>query len=50
MSLAYRKLALLEKDFIAKEEQAKMEGYVSSPIDRDFKEKVTKLLDKVRYI
>ena len=49
MNLAYRKLAMLEKDFIAREEAAKIDG-VSCPIDRDFKEKITKLLDQVRYL
>ena len=49
MNLAMRKLAMLEKDMIAREEQAKLEGYSSCPIDRDFKEKITKILDRVRY-
>lgn len=48
MNLAYRKLALLEKDFIAREEAAIVDGYSECPIDRDFRNKVTKLLDKVR--
>lgn len=50
MNLAYRKLAMIEKDFIAREEAAKLDGYTSCPIDRDFKEKITKLLDQVRYL
>ena len=50
MNLAYRKLAMLEKDFIEREECAKLEGYSSCPVDRDFKEKITRLLDKVRYL
>ena len=48
MNLAIRKLAMLEKDFIAKEEAAKIEGYYSTPVDRDFKNRVTNLLDQVR--
>ena len=50
MNLAYRKLAMLEKDFIAREEAAKIEGYTSCPIDRDFKDRITRLLDQVRYL
>ena len=50
MSLAMRKLAMLEKDFIAREEAAKFEGYTIRPIDREFRDKITKVLDKVRYI
>lgn len=49
MNLAYRKLAMLEKDYIAKEEAAKIEG-ISCTIDRDFKNRITKLLDQVRYL
>ena len=50
MNLAYRKLAMLEKDFIDREERAKMEGFSSCPIDRELKNKITRLLDQVRYI
>lgn len=50
MNIAYRKLALLEKDFIAREEAAKINGFTSCPIDRDFKDKITRLLDQVRYL
>ena len=50
MSLAYRKLVMVEKDFVAREESARMEGFISSPIDRDFKEKITRLLDQTRYL
>jgi len=50
MSLAYRKIAMVERDFIKREESARIEGFISSPIDRDFKEKITRLLDQTRYI
>ena len=50
MNLAYRKLAMLEKEFIEREEAAKLSGYSSCPIDRDLKNRVTKLLDQVRYL
>ena len=48
MTLAYRKLAMMEKDFIAREEEAKIQGYYSSPIDKDLQSRVSHLLDKVR--
>ena len=50
MNLVYRKIAMLEKDFIAREECAKFEGYSTKPIDTDLKNRVTRLLDQVRYI
>ncbi len=50
MNIAIRKLALLEKSFLEKEESARIEGYVSSPIDRDFRERVGKVMDQVRVI
>lgn len=50
MSLAMRKLAMLEKDYIAREEAAKLDGYTTSPVDREFREKISKVLDKVRYL
>lgn len=50
MNIALRKLALLEKDLIQREEAAKLEGYISSPVDSAFREQITKLMDKVRAI
>jgi hypothetical protein len=50
MNLALRKLAMLEKDFAAREEAAKIDGYSSCPIDREFRSKISKVLDQVRYI
>lgn len=50
MNIAIRKLALIEKNLIEKEEMARLEGYTTSPIDTAFKEKITKLMDKVRVI
>ncbi len=50
MNLAIRKLAMLEKDFIAREEEAKLNGFTSCPIDREFKNKISKVLDQVRYL
>jgi len=49
MNLTYRKLAMLEQDFIAKEEAAKIEGYYTTPVDKELQSRVTNLLDQVRY-
>ena len=50
MNLAIRKLAMLEKDLIAREEAAKLEGYTTSPIDSAFKERITRIMDQVRLL
>lgn len=50
MNIAVRKLAMLEKSILEKEEAAKLDGYVSSPIDPIFKEKVVQLMDKIRVL
>ena len=49
MNLNYRKLEMLEQDLIAKEEAAKIEGMYTCPIDSELKEKVSLVLDQVRY-
>lgn len=50
MNIALRKLAMLEKAMIEKEEAAKVQGYTTSPIDQNFKRQITDLMDKVRVI
>ena len=50
MNLAIRKLALIEQNMKEQEERARIEGYSSCPIDRDFKNRITKLMDQVRLI
>ena len=50
MNVAIRKLALLEKDIIQKEEAARIQGYAKSPVDPIFKEKIVKLMERVRAI
>lgn len=50
MNIAVRKLALLEKSLIEREEANRIEGYASSPVDVAFREKVTQLMDKVRVL
>ena len=48
MTLAFRKLALLEKRFSEQEEFARINGYSTCPVDKEFKEKVEYLMKKVR--
>ncbi len=48
MTIALRKLAMLEKNLAKQEEESRLEGYATSPIDRDLKEKIDKLMEKVR--
>ncbi len=50
MNIALRKLAMLEKDLIAREESARLEGLTTCPINKDFKERISKVLDQVRYL
>ena len=50
MNITLRKLALLERDLIAKEESAKLEGYSTSPIDEDLKKRIVAIMDKVRVL
>ena len=50
MNIALRKLAMLEKELIAKEECARIEGFSSCPVDVAFRERITNLMDKVRVL
>ncbi len=50
MTIALRKLALLEKNLEKQEEEARLEGYATSPIDSELKEKISKLMEKVKTI
>ena len=50
MNIALRKLALLEKDLIAREETARIEGFMTNPADNDLRRKITEIMDKVRII
>ena len=50
MNLMYRKLALLEKDISEREEAVWVHGYSTKPIDTDLKNRVSWLLDQVRYL
>ena len=48
MNLTFRKLQMLEREFIVKEEAAKIDGFYTSPVDKDLQSRVTNLLDQVR--
>lgn len=48
MSLAYRKLALLEKTLAEREEAARVQGYSLDYNDRKIQTKVTNILNQVR--
>jgi hypothetical protein len=50
MNIAVRKLAMLEKQMNEQEERSRVEGYSQCPIDRDFKARISTLLDRVRVI
>lgn len=50
MSLASVKLSMLKKNLEQKEEQLRLEGYVTSVVENDFKERIDSLMDKIRTI
>lgn len=50
MNIALRKLAMLEKNILEREESAKVQGYSTNVVDADFKRRVTDLMDKVRLL
>lgn len=50
MNIAMRKLTMLERDFEEKEERARIDGCVSSPINIHLQRQVKDLMDKIRTI
>ena len=50
MNITLRKLAMLEQNFIQKEEEARIQGYTSCPIDYDMKNRISALMEKVRVL
>jgi len=50
MNIAIRKLAKVEKEILAKENEARREGYLTCPIDREFNLSVKDLMRKVRAV
>ena len=49
MNVVLRKMAFLEKEMQAKEEEARLYG-VTNTVDNDLRERVTRLMEKVRMI
>lgn len=50
MNIAMIKLAMIEKRALEQEAMNNIEGYSSNPIDREFLDKITKLLNKVKKV
>ena len=50
MNIALRKFAMIEKTYAEMEENAKIQGYADCPYDKEFKRKISDLMDKVRLI
>ena len=50
MNIAVRKLVLLEKNILEREESARIQGYSTNVVDADFKRRVVDLMDKIRLI
>ena len=50
MNIALKKLAMIEKTYAEMEENARIQGYLDYPIDREFQKRITNLMDKVRLI
>lgn len=50
MNITVRKLAMIEKDMERREAEAKLFGYTTSPVDNDLKDRITKIMDKVRVL
>ena len=49
MTIVYRKLAMLEKTIHQREQEAFLQGYTYE-VDQDFKNRLTSLMDQVRYL
>ncbi len=50
MNIAIRKLALLEKAIEEQEERNRIDGYTTLPIDHEFKQRVSDLMLKVKFV
>ena len=50
MNIAIRKLAKIEKEILAKENEARRLNYLTCPIDKEFNTSVKDLMRKVRAI
>ena len=50
MNITLRKLAMLEKSILEKEEAARIQGYTSCTVDNEMKRRISNLMDRVRTI
>ena len=50
MNIAIRKLAKIEKEILAKENEARRVGYLTCPINKEFDTSVKNLMSKVRAV
>lgn len=50
MNITLRKLALVEKSMAKQEEEMRILGYSSCPIDKDLQQRVIDLMNKVRQL
>ena len=50
MNLALRKLVMLDKEFCAKEEAARLDGFTTCPVDPVFREKVSRLMEQIKVL
>ena len=50
MNITYRKMAMVDKTLTEREEAARIGGYLTDPSEREFHNRITKLLDQVRVI
>lgn len=50
MNITMRKLAMLEKVMMEREQEAKVEGFATCPVNLELKRNITTLMNKVRAI
>lgn len=50
MTIVHRKLAMLEKTINQREQEAQLQGYTYDAVDKDFRNRLTALLDQVRSV
>lgn len=48
MNITLRKLAMLEKSLLEREKAARMNGYSTNPVDTEFKNNVSELMNRVK--
>ena len=50
MAFAFKKLCMLEKIIEEQEKESVVQGYTTSPVDKEFRDKIQKLMEKVRTV